>query len=141
MDTWIVLKGVENDGETNRTLQIMKSRGMEHSNQLREFLLTSSGIDLMDVYLGDGTWVMGTARSTEEARHKAEEEQRARDMERRTRQIEQEREAFRAHVTRLEAQFKAKEDEYRQWLEQEKTRARAEQTERSKRGKIRGADS
>ena len=52
MDTWLLLRDIEVDGERNRGLYILKSRGMAHSNQIREFLLTDHGVELLDVYLG-----------------------------------------------------------------------------------------
>ena len=52
MDTWLLLRNVEFTGERNRTIFVRKSRGMAHSNQVREFVLSDKGIDLVDVYLG-----------------------------------------------------------------------------------------
>jgi len=62
MDTWIVLRDVERGGERNRELHVLKSRGMEHSNQLREFVMTKHGIELVDVYTGPSGVLTGTAR-------------------------------------------------------------------------------
>ena len=52
IDTWILLRDVESSGERNRGLYIIKSRGMAHSNQIREYRLTGHGLELLDVYLG-----------------------------------------------------------------------------------------
>ena len=52
MDTWILLRDIEIGGERNRGIYILKSRGMAHSNQIREFLITSKGVDIIDVYTG-----------------------------------------------------------------------------------------
>ena len=52
MDTWLLLKNIDVGGEQNRALYVLKSRGMEHSNQIREFVLTDDGLRLLDVYLG-----------------------------------------------------------------------------------------
>ena len=52
IDTWLVLRDVEATGERNRALYVIKSRGMQHSRQIREFLITSQGIELLDVYVG-----------------------------------------------------------------------------------------
>ena len=71
MDTWLFLRDIEMNGERNRALYVLKSRGMAHSNQIREFLLTDHGIDLVDVYLGPGGVLTGTARQAQEAQEKA----------------------------------------------------------------------
>jgi circadian clock protein KaiC len=73
MDTWLLLRDIEIGGERNRGLYILKSRGMAHSNQIREFLLTDKGIDLVDVYLGPAGVLTGSARATQEAQEKASE--------------------------------------------------------------------
>ena len=72
MDTWLLLRDVESHGERNRGLYILKSRGMAHSNQIREFVITDKGINLLDVYLQPGGFLMGTARQQKEAQEKAE---------------------------------------------------------------------
>jgi circadian clock protein KaiC len=68
MDTWILLRNVEENGERNRTLYLLKSRGMAHSNKVREFVLTSRGIRLLDVYVGGDTVLTGSARVAHERR-------------------------------------------------------------------------
>jgi len=81
-DTWIHVSYVVQNGERNRALTIVKSRGTGHSNQVRELALTHRGIDLVDVYVGDGKVLLGSARQEKqqlEARdEKLEEVQRAR---------------------------------------------------------------
>jgi circadian clock protein KaiC len=67
MDTWLLLRNLESNGERNRGLQILKSRGMPHSNQIREFLLTDHGIRLEDVYVGPAGLLTGAARASPEA--------------------------------------------------------------------------
>jgi circadian clock protein KaiC len=72
VDTWLVVRNLESGGERNRLLYVLKSRGMEHSNQVREFRLSSQGIELIDVYVGPGGVLAGTARLTQEAREIAD---------------------------------------------------------------------
>ncbi|HET9718603.1 MAG TPA: circadian clock protein KaiC [Solirubrobacteraceae bacterium] len=72
IDTWIDLSNIELDGERNRGVNILKSRGMAHSNQVREFQLTDNGIYIRDVYAGDHGVLMGSARRAQEARDRAE---------------------------------------------------------------------
>jgi circadian clock protein KaiC len=88
VDTWIVLKDIESRGERNRGLQVLKSRGTAHSNQIQEFLLTDHGIDLVDVYTGPGRMLMGSARVAREARNSAATISRERKTRRRKSDLE-----------------------------------------------------
>jgi len=72
IDTWITLVDIEGHGERNRGLYVLKSRGMAHSNQIREFSLSGEGISLSDVYLGAGGFLTGTARYMKESRDREE---------------------------------------------------------------------
>jgi len=71
MDTWLLLRDIETNSERNRGLYVLKSRGMAHSNQIREFLLTDEGIELVDVYVGPGGVLTGTARQAMETQERA----------------------------------------------------------------------
>lgn len=73
VDTWILLRNIESNGERNRVLYVLKSRGMAHSNQIREFLMTSRGVRLRNVYLGPGGVLTGSARVAQEAEERREE--------------------------------------------------------------------
>ena len=73
IDTWILLRDIELGGERNRGIYILKSRGMAHSNQIREFLITEKGIKLRDVYVGMAGVLTGSARLAQEAKDKSEE--------------------------------------------------------------------
>ena len=107
MDTWLLLRNVEYNGERNRTLYVLKSRGMNHSNQVREFVLTDNGIELVDVYLGGDKVLIGTARITQEARELAVAELRRQDHERRLRQLASKRKVLDAQVAALQAEADA----------------------------------
>jgi circadian clock protein KaiC len=74
MDTWLLVRDMESNGERNRVLYVLKSRGMAHSNQVREFRLTDRGIDLVDVYVGPGGVLTGTARLAQQAREAADQQ-------------------------------------------------------------------
>ena len=63
MDTWLVLRNIDQNGERIRTLDVLKSRGMPHSNQVREFLLTSQGLELLDVVRHQGRVLIGSERA------------------------------------------------------------------------------
>src|SRR5438445_11657737 len=71
IDTWIFARDVELNGERNRCIHVLKSRGMANSNQVREFLMSKDGIRLLPVYVGSGTVLTGSARATQEARERA----------------------------------------------------------------------
>jgi len=102
---------VESYGERNRVFQILKSRGMAHSNQLREFLITDSGIDLVDAYVGPGGVFTGAARVQQEAQEKAAALAAQGELEHRRRMLDRKRQIMEAQVAALQAQFSAEEEE------------------------------
>ena len=122
MDSWLLLRNVELNGERNRTLYVLKSRGMAHSNQLREMLLTGQGIRLVDVYLGPGGALTGAARVAQEAREADEALSRRHDLEGRQREIERKREALEARINALRLELEAEEEEARRQIEAVRTR-------------------
>ena len=119
MDTWILLKMVEANGERNRALYVLKSRGMAHSNQVREFRLTDGGIELLDVYAGVDGVLTGTARLAQEARNRAAALSRRQEIERRRRDLERKRTLLEANIRDLQAQFAAEEEEVELLLAEE----------------------
>ncbi len=110
MDTWLLLQNIEAGGERNRGLYILKSRGMEHSNQIREFILSNSGVELRDVYIGSSGVLTGSARTTQEAVERAETLVRKQEIESKQREIERKRTVIEAQVAALHAQFEAEKD-------------------------------
>jgi len=121
-DTWILLRDIELSGERNRGLYILKSRGMAHSNQIREFLLTDHGVDLADVYLGPAGVLTGSARITQEAQEKAEKVARQHEIERRKVNLKRKEEALEAQVKSMRAQFCSEKEEVERLVEQEELR-------------------
>jgi circadian clock protein KaiC len=110
MDTWLLLKSIEVGGERNRALYVLKSRGMEHSNQIREFLLTNDGLRLLDVYLGAEGVLTGSARVSQEMREKAVVTFRRQELETHRRELERKRRIFEARMVMLRAEFEAEEE-------------------------------
>ena len=105
MDTWVLLRNVETpSGERNRLLFVLKSRGMAHSNQVREFVLSDRGIRLVDVYVGAGTVLTGSARLIQEAQDSAMIEAQRLEAARRQRQLEQEKAQVEAQIETLQHQ-------------------------------------
>lgn len=111
IDTWLLLKTVEANGERNRSLYLLKSRGMKHSNQIREFILSDNGITLRDVYIGPGGVLTGSARTLQEARDRAETLEHRQVMERKQREIEQKKDLIEAQIAALRVQYQAEKDE------------------------------
>jgi len=119
MDVWILLRNIESAGERNRGLYILKSRGMEHSNQIREVLLSNNGIGLVDVYAGPATVLTGSARIEQAGREKADVDRRKAQTDRRQREIERQRGVTDAQIAVLKAGLEAKIDELNQEINDE----------------------
>jgi circadian clock protein KaiC len=113
MDTWLLLESIQVGGERNRTFSVLKSRGMTHSNQIREFLLTGNGVKLPDVYLGPEGVLTGSARLSQEARESATGIARVREMEHHRRELERKRQIFEARMAMLRAEFETEEENIR----------------------------
>ena len=97
MDTWL-LRNVESNGERNRLLFVLKSRGSAHSNQVREFVLTDHGVELADVYVGPGGVMTGSARVMQQARERSDQLEREEQLMRRKRELK-------AHIAQGQAQL------------------------------------
>jgi circadian clock protein KaiC len=111
IDTWLLLRAIDSGGERNRGLTILKSRGMAHSNQIREFLLTDHGVELRDVYVGASGVLTGSARLTQEAQDQAVQMLQKQEIERRQIELKRTRQALEAHIAALHAEFEVKETE------------------------------
>jgi circadian clock protein KaiC len=109
IDTWLLLRDIENSGERNRGLYILKSRGMAHSNQIREFLLTDHGMDLRDVYVGPSGVLAGSARLAQEAQEKAALMIRDQEVELRRIELERKRTTLEAQIAVMRAEFAVEE--------------------------------
>jgi circadian clock protein KaiC len=111
VDTWLLLRDIELGGERNRGMYILKSRGMAHSNQIREFLLTDRGIELLDVYVGPEGVLTGSMRLAQEAREEAEQTEVHREVQRKRRLAERKRKALEAQIAALQAELAANQDD------------------------------
>lgn len=110
-DTWLLLYNRETNGEHNRQLYLLKSRGMAHSNQVREFLMSAGGISLREVYVGPDGVLTGSARLAQEAKDRADRLLRTQEVERRTREIVRRRREIAAQIETLQAQLASEEGE------------------------------
>jgi circadian clock protein KaiC len=140
VDTWLLLRDIELAGERNRALYVLKSRGMAHSNQLREFRLTDKGIELTDVYLGTDGVLTGSMRLAQEARETAAALVRKEQVEARKRAREQKREVLEARIFAMRKEFEAEEREIEQLLEQDQAREKMLQGDREEMARSRQAD-
>jgi circadian clock protein KaiC len=111
IDTWILLRNLEGDGERNRALYVLKSRGMAHSNQVREFLLTGSGIQLESIYIGPNGVLTGSAKAAQQARDEADQALHRYTVERKRLEIERKRRAMEAQIAALRAELDAEMEE------------------------------
>ena len=139
-DTWLLLRDIEIGGERNRGLYILKSRGMAHSNQIREFLLTDKGINLLDVYVGPSGVLTGSARLAQEALEKATEIAYQQDLELKKLNLESKRKVLEAQMAALQAELEAGTAEMKKIGEQEKERQRRLLEEQKEIARLRKAD-
>jgi circadian clock protein KaiC len=123
MDTWILLSNIAANGERTRTLQVLKSRGMPHSHQVREFVMSDHGVDLVDVYLSGDRVLTGTARVSQVAQEAAAGELRQRDHERRMNELGNHRKAIDAQIAALNAQAEERAGEVAFAIERERLAA------------------
>jgi circadian clock protein KaiC len=140
IDTWVLLRDIEIGGERVRGLYILKSRGMAHSNQIREFLLTDHGVELRDVYVGPGGVPSGSARLVQEAQEQAAQAARKQAVERRQLELEHKRKALEAQIAALRVEFEEQETETLKIIAQEQTREAHLTQERVDMGQSRKAD-
>jgi circadian clock protein KaiC len=140
IDTWLLVRDIESGGERNRGLYVLKSRGMAHSNQIREFRLTSQGIELLDVYLGPDGVLTGSARLVQEAKSQSDEAERQDGTRRRYLEVEAERKALAAQVAALEAKISLQDKEMQALESQEKAQSQRRVAGRDAMAKSRSAD-
>ena len=119
IDTWLLLRAIDNGDERNRGLIILKSRGMAHSNQIREFVFTDHGVELRDVNAGASGVLTGSARLAQEAQEQAGELARKQETERRQLELERKRKSLEAQIAAMRAEFEAQAAETLRIVEQE----------------------
>ncbi len=120
VDAWLTIKDIEFNGERNRGLYVMKSRGMKHSNQVREFVITDKGLDLVDVYLGPDGVLTGSAREAQELLSQTGEVLRTHAVGRKDREIERKRTVLESRIASLREEFESVQEELnRSYVEDE----------------------
>jgi circadian clock protein KaiC len=124
IDTWIFTRDVELNGERNRCIHVLKSRGMANSNQVREFLMSKDGIRLLPVYVGSGAVLTGSARLSQEARERAENVLRQQTKEEQQRFLDGKRKALEAQIEAMRSDFAQEEARVALVAQQEERRER-----------------
>ncbi|MFZ0940433.1 MAG: circadian clock protein KaiC [Candidatus Sulfotelmatobacter sp.] len=140
MDSWLLLRNLESNGERNRGLYVLKSRGMAHSNQIREFELTDQGVQLRDVYVGPSGLLTGSARDAQEAREKAEAVERQRQVERKSLELQQKRRQLEAEIARMRSAFDLEEIALLRHAKQTEFQENQLTLDRKEMGRVRCAD-
>ncbi|HLN87334.1 MAG TPA: circadian clock protein KaiC [Candidatus Limnocylindrales bacterium] len=140
MDSWMLLRNMEHNGERNRGLYILKARGIAHSNQIREFIFTDHGVALKDVYVGTEGVLTGSARAAQEAREKAAAQLRRETTERKKRQLERKRRALDAQIVALRTQFETEAEELQKEIALETTREQVLETDRVQMAQLRSGN-
>jgi circadian clock protein KaiC len=141
IDTWILVRDVELSGERNRCIYILKSRGMDHSNQVREFVLSSHGIRLLPVYIGDGTVLTGSARLAQEARERAEQLVERQNAQEEARARDRRRKAVEAQIASLRLELADVDADSAEFAAEELKREQRLAQDRSDRSALRGGTS
>ena len=105
MDAWLLLRNMECNGERNRGLYVLKARGMAHSNQIREFLLTNHGVQLRDVYVGPSGLLTGSSRVAQEAKEREQAVARKQELQRKKLELRNKRQQQDAQITNMRSEF------------------------------------
>jgi len=137
-DTWILLRDLELNGERNRCLYVLKSRGMAHSNQIREFVLSRTGVHLLPAYLGSGIVYTGSARLAQEAREKAEAVREQQQLEEKRKEFSARRAVLESQIAALRSELSSGEAEFARQTRQRNERQQKVVLDRQEMGKMRG---
>jgi circadian clock protein KaiC len=140
MDSWLLLQDIEGNGERNRVLYVLKARGMAHSNQSREFLISDRGIELLDAYIGPGGVLTGAARAAQSAQDKARALAGQQEAARGERDLERRHVALEARIAAQRSEYEAEKEELRRSHEQVATRSRVVTADRTELASLRHAD-
>ena len=119
VDAWLLVRDIEYNGERNRGMYIMKSRGMKHSNQVREFVITDKGLDLVEVYLGPDGVLTGSAREAQLLQEQTGEVLRDYAVSRKDREVIRKRKVLEAKISSLQTEFESVEEELNKTYQEE----------------------
>jgi circadian clock protein KaiC len=137
MDTWISLSHIETNGERNRLVYVLKSRGMDHSNQVREYQISNGGIAMVPAYVGAGGVLTGSARLAQEAQERDESAARDELVLQKKRELERRRKAVQQQVAELQTELEAEASELDALIEQSDERKRLREADRARMAQLR----
>ncbi len=140
MDSWLLLRDFEGNGERNRVLYVLKARGMAHSNQVREFLISDRGINLVDAYIGPNGVLTGSARAAQNALERAQNLEAESQAAERQRELERRRTALERRINELRADHESETANLRRLDEEAQTRTLRLANERIASRRLRHAD-
>jgi circadian clock protein KaiC len=124
IDTWLLVRDIELSGERNRGLYVLKSRGMAHSNQVREFVLTDHGIELLDVYVGKEGVLTGSSRITQEAKERREQLLYQQEIERKRFELDRRKKALDAQIALMQSEYESAKIEMMKSIELDESQVR-----------------
>ncbi len=130
VDAWILVRDIEYNGERNRGLYIMKSRGMKHSNQVREFVIKDNGLDLVEVYLGPEGVLTGSAREAQQLQEITSTLLRKHAILRKDKEIERKKTVLDSKIASLREEFESLQDELNKTYIEEELRKTAIEKDR-----------
>ena len=137
VDTWLLLRDIELGGERNRLIYVLKSRGMAHSNQVREFLITSKGIKLEQAYLGAAGVLTGSARLNQESRERIEKQNLKEELQRKKMGLAHRRRSIEAQIEALRVGLRTEEEEVERFVANDEARDHQIEKERAEMAKSR----
>lgn len=140
MDAWLLLQDFEGNGERNRVFYVLKARGMAHSNQIREFLISERGIDIVDAYIEASGVLTGSARAAQSSLEKAAMLSGQQEAAQLKREVERKRAALERQISGLRADYETEAVELRRIADQVGTQTRLLSAERIELGRLRQAD-
>jgi len=140
MDSWLLLQDFEGNGERNRVLYVLKARGMKHSNQIREFLISDHGIDVVDAYIGASGVLTGSARVAQNSLEKAAVLAGQQEAARLKREVERKRAAIERQISGLRSDYESESAELRRIADQVGNSTLMLTTERAASSILRQAD-
>ncbi|MGH9741737.1 MAG: ATPase domain-containing protein, partial [Candidatus Acidiferrum sp.] len=138
-DTWLLLRDLELNGERNRVLYVLKSRGMAHSNQLREFMMSDRGIRLIPAYVGAGKVLTGSTRIAQEAKERADARAREQENQRKQQGMERKRLELQAQIAAFQAELAGIEADARGNVREGEEREKEVEADRSEMARSRGS--
>ncbi len=138
VDTWLLVHSVEANGERNRGLYVLKSRGMAHSNQVREFVITENGVDLLEVYIGPEGVLTGSARAQQESNERAARLAQEQTIERKKLELNRKRAAMERQIQALREEFEAQQAELQRTIAEKQATEEQVQRERNAMAERRG---